>query len=382
MAYGDGRVYLRRGKHWWIAYYGIVNGQPREVRESAGPTEEAARALLAQRLREVKAHRHGESRFLGPSAATLTVRHLVGAYLEDAEMRRLRSLRSIVAHSKALLGGLGRVKATLLTTDHVRKYVAVRRRLGRADATIDRELEVLRCALKLALRAGRLGFVPHVPAVSRPQANARTGFVSPGDFYRVLAAIDDPDFRDFLEWFWWTAMRPGEIASLRWDWLDQTTGALVLHASSAKSGRPRVIPVTAPPLSEILERRRARRRVGVPLISHADGQPCRARSRQGGVLDRWYDRWRKALAAAGLPASTLIYDLRRSAIRDLRQAGVPERTIMAISGHLTRGTFDRYSVQTVDDLQEALGRAREYVSSVRGHGQHADQSVRKPLGKP
>lgn len=378
---GDGRVFLRGGNRWWIAYFGIVDGRSKEIREPGGPTEESARKLLAQRLREVREHRQGERRFLGPRAAALTVKSLVDAYLEDAEMRRLRSLRALESHSRALLGALGRVKATLLTTDQIRKYVAVRRHLKRADATIDRELEVLRCALKLALKSGKLGFVPHVPAVSKPQANARTGFVSPDDFYRLLAAIDDQDFVDFLEWFWWTAQRPGEIASLRWDWLDETTETLLLHPASAKIGKARVVPVGKPPLSDIIKRRKARRRVGVGLVFHADGEPCQ-RKGHGGVIDRWYDRWTKALKVAGLPASTLIYDLRRSAIRNLRQAGVPERTIMAISGHLTRATFDRYSIQTVDDLQEAMGRARAYVSSMREHGQNPDARAKRRGRKP
>lgn len=377
MARGDGRVYLR-GKVWWIAYSGIDGGRAREMRERGG-TRPDAEKLLARRILEVQAQRHGKERFLGPQAARMTVKALVEAYLEDAEMRRVKSLQGLESHAKQILRTLGRYRAAMLTSDDVRRHVKARRALHRADSTIDRELEILRAAYKLAIRSGKLGFAPHIPTVSRARANVRTGFVAPADFYRLLEHVPEPDFVDFLEWFWWTAQRPKEIASLRWSNLDETTGTLLIPAADAKIARSRAVPIVGP-LAEIIRRRRAVRRVGLDLVFHAGGRPC-GKQGKAGVLDRWYDRWHEALAAAGLPEGLLIYDLRRSAIRNLRKAGVPEKTAMEISGHLTRSTFDRYNIVTSEDMEEALQATEGYVRAMREHGQVAHLSSGRPHGK-
>ncbi len=73
--------------------------------------------------------------------------------------------------------------------------------------------------------------------------------------------------------------------------------------------------------------------------------------------------WEQARVKAGLPGA-LRHDYRRTAVRNLVNAGVPERVAMTITGHRTRAVFDRYHIVSPADLQAA---ARKLEGTVHGH---------------
>jgi integrase len=72
--------------------------------------------------------------------------------------------------------------------------------------------------------------------------------------------------------------------------------------------------------------------------------------------------WWKARIAAGCPGR-IPHDFRRTAVRNLVRAGVPERVAMQLTGHKTRAVFERYNIVSPGDLRDAARRLDTYASS-------------------
>lgn len=164
--------------------------------------------------------------------------------------------------------------------------------------------------------------------------------------------------RDFVEWFWWTGMRPNEIRQLTWATLDRETWTLNLDPRADKTRAGRVIAVVDP-LRPIIDRRLAARRLDCLLIFHRTG-----RGLPGQPVRDFRVQWRNALETAGLAPGLLSYDLRRSALRNMVRGGTDCTVAMKISGHRTGSTFDRYNITSAEDIKAAIARTAEYVATL------------------
>jgi integrase len=346
---GDGRMF-KRGKRWWIAYYVRKGGRSVEMRESAGDTEAEARRLLRQRLREVAAHELGLRPFQGPQQERVTVEDLLQDVERDYHIQKRRSLPQLRSHLRHIRAFFGMDRALEVTSDRLRDYIAHRQGEGAADATINREVEGLQRAFSLAVEAGTLTQAPKFLSLS--EDNARQGFFERAEFDAVLVHLADADVRDFCEWFYWTGMRPDEMRALTWTAFDRETWTLRLHARDAKTRHGRALALEQD-LRKIIERRLRARRLNCPLIFHRGGQR----------VGEFRKTWKRACREAGVEGK-LVYDLRRTEVRNMVRAGVDPAVAMKISGHRTRSIFDRYNIISDVDLREAITKTTLYVKSL------------------
>lgn len=344
---GMGRIF-KRAEIYWIAYC----HRGKEYRESShSENVSAARKLLKKRIGEI-----GRGRLIGPAEERVMFEDMAADLVHYYEINRKRSLKSLPYWLRHLRESFGGCCAVDITPNRVRAYVAARLHEQATSATINRELGALKRMFALAVRDnGRLSTAPYIRLLE--ENNARQGFVEPGDFARLRDEL--PSYlRDAVWLLYLSGWRVGEMRTLEWRDVDLEQhgdsidgGAIRLRAEHSKNGHGRTLKLKGE-LLNIIARAAAARRLDCPFIFHRDAEPI------GDFRKAWFH----ACSAAGLNG-LLVHDLRRSGVRNMIRAGIPERVAMAISGHRTRSMFDRYNIVSEGDLDTAAEQITSYVDA-------------------
>ena len=331
---GTGSIFRMKGsQNWWIKYY-KPNGEP--IRESSkSHTKAVAKELLKQRFLEM-------GKGIDPTAAgRLTYEDIRKGLLDHYAAHNRKSLKfklnEETKKEEPYVWGLPHLddffagwKVASIMHDTLQAFVDKRNEDGAEGSTINRNFSVLRSMFNIARKQGKLQIVPAFPMQGEGQP--RQGFVEPEQFDKVRAKLPE-HLLPLVTFLYRCGVRVGEARQITWPQVDLNRKEIRLPGSQTKSGMPRVAPLNQE-LVGMLKK-----------LSQTDGT----------VFDTTNLRkeWDKATKAAELP-KLLLHDLRRSAVRNMRKAGVSESVAMKISGHKTANVFRRYDIVDSSDVHAAM----------------------------
>jgi integrase len=145
---------------------------------------------------------------------------------------------------------------------------------------------------------------------------------------------------------------PSEVLPLQWRHVDFEARVVRLDPHTTKNDEGRTFPFTDA-LEQLLEAQKAEHDrlkaedVICPWVFNRTNKKVK-----GKRITTFIKPFRAACTKAGCPGR-IPHDLRRTAVRNLVRAGIPERVAMQMTGLKTRSVFERYNIVSECDLLEA-----------------------------
>lgn len=346
MPYGTGSIY-QRGRIWWISY--MVRGE--QVNESSKSQDrDDAKKLLRKRLGEIEGGR-------AVSTTSITVPQLLSRLEEHYIEKERRSIADLKGKIAALQTRFKGVRASEFGTSDINRLKSSMKRDKATNATINRYLAALRRAFKLAERNDPplVGRVPHFEML--PEDNARQGFINHEQYRRILEWLPD-HLKGMLIFGYHYGVRKTAIKLLERSQVDWP--ARLIRAKTPKGGKPQgeALPIYGDVAAWL----------DMQMSTWGETPKCRwIVHHDGHQIGDFRKAWATACKAAAVPG-LLFHDLKRSAVRNMEQAGVPRSVAMKITGHKTESIYKRYAIVSESDVKaagEKLGRLMESGGTVK-----------------
>ena len=356
---GTGSIYKQPGSQvWWLSYY--RNG--RQLRESSGTTDEVkAGRILKQRMAQVTTGTHP-----GLGVERVRVDELAEDFLRDYRINGKKSIDDVEArwrlHLEPFFGGM---RAVHVTSKHLAQYVDQRQQEGATNATINREMAALKRMFRIAYTATpkKVVYVPAFPHLK--ENNARTGFLEDAQYDKLVEGAK-LWFRTLVECGATIGWRHQELISLRVKQVDLKHRILRLEPGTTKNKEGREAPMTDTML-QLLTACVESKEPDAYVFTRPNGKPVRD----------FRVTWQNACDRAGVPG-LLFHDLRRTAARNLRRAGLSESMIKQIGGWKTTSVFHRYAIVNRQDMATAMRQFEEHqrqLAAARAENNHSSSIV-------
>ena len=338
-----GSVY-QRGKSWRIWY---LDQSGRRVYEGGrkGWSHADAKDQLRRREAEV-----ANREFQGKHIDEIPFSRLADLLIEDYTINKRKSLRHTTNRVNVLRKYFGNTRAINVPA-MVKPFILDCQQRDLSNAYINRFLSALRRAFQLGYdHIPRLvASVPHFPKLE--ENNIREGYYEHDEYMRLHNELP-PYLRLAVTIAYISGVREGEIFGITLRQVNFVTGAIRLRQMDTKNNQPRVFYLTGKYYEELDAQRQelTEKYPDCPFLIHNQGRPIRS----------FREAWASACRRAEIPGR-LFHDLRRTAARNMQDAGVPEKQIMQIGGWKTRSVFDRYNIVNEKNLRRASDKVLAYL---------------------
>lgn len=376
---------VKEGKIFWIKYYRY--GKP--YAESSHSTKESQ----AKRLMKIREGQVAEGKFSGLKVERTTFDELAEDMLNDYRVNKKKSIDRAERSIKNLKTFFEGMKAANITTDTINAYILARRGKGIENGTINRELAALKRMFNLAKQVTppKVAMTPYIPRLK--ENSPRKGYFERDEYLALKDVL--PDFlKPVIVMAYHTGMRRMEILSLQWPQVDLQEGKLTLDAGTTKNDEERIIFMDGELLETMSSQKDLRdsQHPECPWVFNKTGEKIKdfRWDWDKALIERGYEIklkcldceeavfMSKGMKRRGLHCKScgskrlrrndkLMHDFRRTAVRNMVRAGIPEGVAMMISGHKTRSVFERYNIVNEDDLRRASKGVTKYHKEQDGY---------------
>lgn len=366
--HGTGSVFLRPGSS---VYYAQFTDHGRRYCVSTGETSiQKGRNVLKDKISAVRS-----GKYLGPNAEKITVEELVQDALTDQIVNGNKdTVNPKLRWENHLKGMFGLLKACEVKRALLDRYVKARLEEKASNATIVKELALLKRALNLGVEHEKIyaTMVPVFPHLE--EKNVREGFPSDEEYTKLKDACRKEGIwlRTMLELAATFGWRRGSLLRMRVSNVDMLAGTVREEGSTTKSGEGNEVKMT-PDLRMLLQACIVGKQPEDYLFTRMLIRKSRKRPvehyKEYRVVD-FRSAWGRTTKAAGKP-DLHFHDLCRFAARRLDRAGVGQKTAMAVMGRKTDSIYRRYNVVDHRDRDLAVDRLVEYQQALAKAAQTA-----------
>jgi integrase len=321
-----------------VEYYDPAIGYSRI--ESSGSTN----PRVAERLLRDREKAKDDGKMIVVGAHRTMMRDLFDLVITDKTNNKRKAVETEQQRiDKHLLPFFGSLKAIHVTFDTIESYKRSRIAEGAANGTINRELALIRQGERLGVRHGKVSHIPQINFLD--EDNVRKGFFEEDTFHLLLKELPE-ELKPLHIFDYFTGIRHDEALSILWDQVDRLNA--VIRLESTKSGEPREIYYAEnKEMCGVVEqqwkmKREIETRFGRPVEHLFFRYSGTGRGTEpGDAIKDFRGAFNRALKAAGIEnyeyikdrekvvQKRIFHDLRRTAIRNLRRAGVDRATDQA-----------------------------------------------------